>query len=578
MNNASYQLNLTRKWRSLQFDQLVGQELCKRILKNSLFCKQFFPAYLFAGERGCGKTTTARIFAAALNCQNLTLFQQKPQLTQLPCLQCKSCIAMQQGKHPDFLEIDAASHTGVDNIRSLLEAASLLPVLGTYKIYAIDEAHMLSKSAFNALLKILEEPPHDVFFILATTDPDKIVDTVRSRCFSLFFKPVAYEDLKEHLMKICRQEEIQADKEAIHAIVEASGGLVRDAINLLEQARLSASIITKKAVLQVLGKLDDEQLLHLIDYCLHKPVSDFLIFIQTIKLSTYNSLVIWESIIELLRALIWQKYDITIPRFLVYKESLQELSKRCSLAELQKIMKLFYDHQEILKKSSRQYSYLEFLLISLVQKKRSFITEGNPCPAVVTHSLQNETYNDIEDEEGMLPEEREDIIIEDSWAIFLKLLSEQDDPLILSIFSHAWIDMPEHESTKPLHVENTFSDLANKIPEKIVFLIQLPFKFSLYKDFLLSSLCKWQPLLNQAFKATLQVELLFQSNDKRKNNGMNEQEQAQTVVANEAKIFKKNILPTFSTNSVLNFSPKEQWVKTHLLLKSFPGTISILKG
>lgn len=180
------ELNLARKWRPSTFESIVGQDLTVRLLKNSLFRQQFFPVYLLAGQRGCGKTTTGRVFAAAINCDRLHDFTQDPQKTIVPCGQCVSCDAMKRGIHPDFIEIDAASHTGVDNVRQIIEATSFLPQLGRKKIYLIDEAHMLSKAAFNAFLKILEEPPKTVLFMMATTDAHKIIDTVRSRCFQLF--------------------------------------------------------------------------------------------------------------------------------------------------------------------------------------------------------------------------------------------------------------------------------------------------------------------------------------------------------------------------------------------------------
>lgn len=182
----NHNLNLTRKWRSKQFDQVVGQDLSVKILKNSLYKGYLFPVYLFSGQHGCGKTSVARIFASAINCELLSTFQKDPQSTKIPCLICASCKAMGGNNHPDFFEIDAASHTGVDNIRMIIDSSSLLPLMGKTKIYLIDEAHMLSKAAFNAFLKILEEPPASVVFILATTDIDKIIDTVKSRCFQLF--------------------------------------------------------------------------------------------------------------------------------------------------------------------------------------------------------------------------------------------------------------------------------------------------------------------------------------------------------------------------------------------------------
>ena len=159
---STTQLNLARKWRSRDFDHIIGQDLSVRILKNSLYLDHFFPVYLFAGQRGCGKTTTARVFASAINCEQFEQFRKQPKKHIVPCLACASCIAMLEGKHPDFIEMDAASHTGVDNIRSIIDASSLLPLMGRKKIYLIDEAHMLSKAAFNAFLKILEEPPASV--------------------------------------------------------------------------------------------------------------------------------------------------------------------------------------------------------------------------------------------------------------------------------------------------------------------------------------------------------------------------------------------------------------------------------
>ena len=178
---------LSRRGRPTTFDTIIGQDLPVRLLKNSLYVGSIFPVYLLSGMRGSGKTTTARVFAAALNCVNRESFQQDPKQYSLPCGACDSCRAMAASRHPDFIEIDAASYTGVDNIRDVIESASFVPVLGKTKIYLIDEAHMLSKAACNALLKVLEEPPHSALFMLATTDADKIIDTVRSRSFRLFF-------------------------------------------------------------------------------------------------------------------------------------------------------------------------------------------------------------------------------------------------------------------------------------------------------------------------------------------------------------------------------------------------------
>lgn len=249
-------LNLARKWRSAQFKEIIGQELVVRILQNSLFKNQFFPVYLFSGQRGCGKTSTARVFAAAINCQKLSEFQKNPHI-QIPCLQCQSCSAMVAGRHPDFIEIDAASYTGVDNIRNIIDTSSFLPALGGRKIYLIDEVHMLSKAAFNAFLKILEEPPKFVVFILATTEAQKLPDTVRSRCFQLFFNPIASSSMIGHLEHLCKQESISYEVAGLELITQVSQGSLRDAINLLEQARFADVKVSKAVVLSVLGYVDD---------------------------------------------------------------------------------------------------------------------------------------------------------------------------------------------------------------------------------------------------------------------------------------------------------------------------------
>lgn len=262
-------LNLARKWRSTQFKEIIGQDLVVRILQNSLFKNQFFPVYLLSGQRGCGKTSTARVFACAVNCKKLSEFQKNPQI-QIPCLQCSSCNAMATSRHPDFIEIDAASYTGVDNIRNIIDTSSFLPVLGERKIYLIDEVHMLSKAAFNAFLKILEEPPKFVIFILATTEAQKLPETVRSRCFQLFFNPVNVQTVVQHLEYMCQQESIAYQKDGLEMIASVTQGSLRDAINLLEQSRFADVCVTKSVVLSVLGYIDDAVICKILESILVK--------------------------------------------------------------------------------------------------------------------------------------------------------------------------------------------------------------------------------------------------------------------------------------------------------------------
>lgn len=350
-------LNLARKWRSKTFDTIIGQELSLRILKNSLYLDQYFPVYLFAGQRGCGKTTTARVFASAINCEALSLFQKDPKNQPIPCLACLSCRAMEAGKHADFIEIDAASHTGVDNVRMIIESSSLMPLMGRKKIYLIDEAHMLSKAAFNAFLKLMEEPPSSVLFILATTDPQKILETVRSRCLQLFFRPVATNSLQEYLATVCDNEQISYEKKALELVIQESEGSVRDALNLLEQVRFSSPHITAAAVHQVLGHIDDERLLKIFEHVLHQSPANLLHVMQEMHLETYSVEFLWKRWIALLRASIWIKYGKKNAGLADYDEQLSFLLRSVSVARLSAMLETMYRHELLFYRTAAQYPF-----------------------------------------------------------------------------------------------------------------------------------------------------------------------------------------------------------------------------
>src|SRR5271157_741243 len=212
---------LARKWRPQIFDDLTGQEPVARILKNALSNNKVAHAYIFSGPRGVGKTSTARILAKALNCE------KGP--TSDPCGKCQSCLAVADGSSIDVSEIDGASNTGVDNIRDLREKIRYAPSAGRYKVYIIDEAHMLSTSAFNALLKTLEEPPPHVIFVLATTEPKKIPATVLSRCQHLPFSRMSGHKIKERLKTIADTEGIKIASSPLEMITRAADGSMRDA-------------------------------------------------------------------------------------------------------------------------------------------------------------------------------------------------------------------------------------------------------------------------------------------------------------------------------------------------------------
>jgi len=239
---------LARKYRSADFEELVGQEHVATTLKKAIESGRIAHAYLFCGTRGTGKTSTARILAKALNCRKT----DAP--TAEPCGKCDSCLAIARGDDMDVIEIDAASNTGVDNVREIIENAQYRPSRSRFKVYIIDEVHMLSKSAFNALLKTLEEPPSHVKFILATTEPEKVLPTILSRCQRYDFRSISSREIAGHLKEICKKEKISAEEDALALVAKAGAGSMRDALSLLDRLlSLGDKKLSVKDVEQMLG-------------------------------------------------------------------------------------------------------------------------------------------------------------------------------------------------------------------------------------------------------------------------------------------------------------------------------------
>ena len=222
-------LALYRSERPERFNEIIGQKHIVRILQHQLETDNVSQAYLFTGTRGTGKTTTARILAKALNCTG------NPADGQLPCGECESCKAIKEGRFLDVIEMDAASNNGVDDMRDLIDRVNYPPMVGRYKVYIIDEVHMLSTSAENAFLKTLEEPPEHVIFILATTNPEKVRETIRSRCMRLDFRRVSEEDLIEGMARICRRKQVNITRDALALVAQKADGSVRDGLSILEQ-------------------------------------------------------------------------------------------------------------------------------------------------------------------------------------------------------------------------------------------------------------------------------------------------------------------------------------------------------
>ncbi|WP_288257994.1 DNA polymerase III subunit gamma/tau [uncultured Prochlorococcus sp.] len=247
-----------QKYRPNNLDELVGQKFISITLKQALLTKKIAPAYLFNGPRGTGKTSSARIFAKSLNCQA----SDQPTIT--PCCKCDLCRQITDGSALDIIEIDAASNTGVENIREIIERARFAPTQARWKVYVIDECHMLSTAASNALLKTIEEPPSRVVFILATTNPERVLNTIKSRCQKFDFRRISPSDIFQHLSEIAEKESIKYEVQALKMIAKRSNGGMRDAQSLLEQLNLLPEGITISNIQNLLGEVSESELTNLI--------------------------------------------------------------------------------------------------------------------------------------------------------------------------------------------------------------------------------------------------------------------------------------------------------------------------
>lgn len=533
-------LNLARKWRSQQFDQIVGQTITVRILKNTLYSNQYFPVYLFSGQKGCGKTSTARIFARSINCQKLPEFQKNPRSTLLPCLECKSCQAMAHLQHPDFIEIDAASHTGVDNVRTIIEAASLLPVLGTKKIYLIDEAHMLSKSAFNAFLKILEEPPVSVLFILATTDPHKIIDTVRSRCFQLFFDPLTIEQLTNHLETICKAESIVADRQALQIIAQESQGCVRDALNLLEQLRFGHPNITVQAVTQNLGYLSEIALQELFSMILNGLTSDVIQWIKKNNEHLRSPLTLWNQCKNYIRSLLHDNTTVASQNLLII----------C----LQKT----YEYELLLQKSTQQQGLFELMLLEMVQlcagkfsgtssTTPTFSRPTNNNPPIKKEVTSEPSSGPTITTSPSLVSNPEPVVESHLWKEFLQEIEKFSDPLITSVFKQA-IYKDHNSDNRQLAIE-----LAQNSP--------------FFKEWIIDTEKIWSPVVEKHFGTGTKLIITYRE-------GSSARQSAPVQVNLSSKNTISTPTQTTKKNNPIDISDKTVWKTAHTLIEAFGGTIT----
>lgn len=560
-------VNLTRKWRSQNFDQIIGQDLAIRILKNSLYLGHYFPVYLFAGQRGCGKTSTARIFAAAINCEKLSQFQKNPKMHSIPCLTCTSCQAMQNGNHPDFIEIDAASHTGVDNMRNIIESSSLMPIMGTKRVYLIDEAHMLSKAAFNAALKILEEPPATALFILATTNPHKILDTVRSRCFQLFFTPIAHDPLKNHLKAICAQEKIVCEDAALDIIIRHTDGSARDALNMLEQVRFSSAAVTPATVLKLLGHMSDQQILDIVITTLQGSAPQLLDMLRTLSLDQYSAEFIWQRVMIILRALLWAKYGIHTANLVSCAASVEQVASHLSLEHVHHMIEVLYSYEELFTKTTMQHVLLEMILLNLCRGKKK--TDGGAAGSAPCAALSVTDIVDVSDVQEQSDEQEDDVVDTGDgvlqWKAFVEQMIVLNHPIISSLFKQSQL-IAYDATTKKVRVE-------------------YPKELLLFQEWIEATRHIWQPHFDRLFGQNHVLEGLFTGNKTpvHREPVQREQQPVKNTSGNSAQgqfvaaqgyNKKKQFTPVIKREESVNVSDANTWRVASMLLRHFPGTIT----
>jgi len=369
MNN----LVLYRKYRPQKFEEVIGQEHVVQTLTNSIKGNNISHAYLFSGPRGSGKTTIARLFAKAINCQNLT-----PNSQFEPCNKCSSCLEIVQGNSIDLVEIDAASHTGVDDVRQLIEGIKFAPVKSKYKIFIIDECHQLSKSASNALLKTLEEPPAHAIFILATTESHKMLATILSRCQKFDFKRLQVPEIIKKLEFISKKENVKFDQSALSLIALNSRGSFRDAESLLDEC-MSFSAgpegrpgeIKTTDIKELLGIVEVSEISKFVDFLVSKNTKEAILFLNSIIDNGIDLQEFTKTLVFYLRQELLLRID---PNFLNLQNSglsEQELDKMKSQTasltqkDLQNMLELFIDAENKIKYSAVVQLPLELAIIKL---------------------------------------------------------------------------------------------------------------------------------------------------------------------------------------------------------------------
>ena len=353
-----------RKYRPITFDSVVGQAALTTTLKNAVKSGKLAHAYLFCGPRGVGKTTCARIFAKAINCQNPTTEGEA-------CNECESCQSFNEQRSLNIFELDAASNNSVEHIKTLMEQTRIPPQLGRYKVFIIDEVHMLSTAAFNAFLKTLEEPPAHVIFILATTEKHKILPTILSRCQIYDFERMTIRNTVDHLKHVAQQEGITFEEQALAVIAEKADGGMRDALSIFDQAAsFCQGNITYEKVIEDLNVLDAENYFQIIDLSINNKVSDIMVLLNNVINKGFDGGLLIQGLAKHVRNVLMAKDPQTLPLLEVsdqQRQRYQEQAKKCETRFLYQALKKMNQCDINYRQSSNKRLLVELTLIEIAQ-------------------------------------------------------------------------------------------------------------------------------------------------------------------------------------------------------------------
>lgn len=365
-----------RKYRPQNFSTVVGQAHITTTLKNAIRNQQLAHAFLFCGPRGVGKTTCARILAKTINCEHPTPDGEA-------CNTCQSCVSFNEGSSLNIHELDAASNNSVDDIRSLVEQVRFAPQAGKYKVYIVDEVHMLSTSAFNAFLKTLEEPPPYAIFILATTEKHKILPTILSRCQIFDFKRITTQDTVDHLAEICQKEEIKAELPALQVIAQKSEGCMRDSLSILDKiVSFTNGELTYKNTLEHLNILDADYYFKLMDCMLKQDLSGALLLFEDINRKGFEGDLVLNGFAEFIRNLLLSKDEMVASLVEVvesFRQRYQEMSASCSTGYLVSALNILAEAEINFKSARNKRLHVELALIKLcyLQQALSVVADSD---------------------------------------------------------------------------------------------------------------------------------------------------------------------------------------------------------